>query len=174
MAESFPLQQILDRFGGRVVVDEAVTDMPCLKVAPDDLVALCRYLRDEAELKFNFMSDICGVDFYPQNPRFEVVYHLFSIPFGWRIRLKCRLGEPLAAPTITGVWPTANWHEREAYDMYGIVFEGHPDLRRIYMWAEFEGFPMRKDFPLRGYKDKYNPLGAARDDGVPGRKGDIP
>lgn len=167
VAADFPLEAIIERFAGRVAVDEAVTDMACVKVAPDDLIELCLYLRDDDALKFNFMADICGVDFHPKTPRFMLVYHLYSIPFGWRLRLKCTLSEPPVAPTITPVWTTANWHEREAWDMYGIHFEGHPDLRRIYMWEEFEGFPMRKDYPLAGYKDDYNPFGAERPDEGP-------
>lgn len=162
MAEAFPLARIIKQYSGKVTVDERVTDMPCVKVGPETLVELCLYLRDDEAFKFNFMADICGVDFYPDLPRFELVYHLYSIPFGWRLRIKCRLDDPPVAPTITAIWTTANWHEREAYDMYGIVFEGHPDLRRIYMWEEFDGWPMRKDFPLRGYKDKYNPYGAEK------------
>ena len=94
-----------------------------------------------------------------------MVYHLYSIPFIMRARLKCRAGDPPKVPSVVGVWRTANWHEREAYDMYGIQFDGHPDLRRIYMWEEFEGFPMRKDFPLKGYKDAYNPFGEDKDAG---------
>ncbi|WP_217434215.1 NADH-quinone oxidoreductase subunit C [Leisingera sp. ANG59] len=165
MASEVPLAKVLERFGGKVELDETATDMPCLLVPPEDLVELCLFLRDDAELQFNFLSDICGVDFHPEIPRFMLVYHLVSIPNHWRLRLKCRLFDPPAAPTITPVWTTANWHEREAYDMYGIIFDGHPDLRRLYMWDEFDGFPMRRDFPLRGYKDNYNPLGATRRDG---------
>ena len=163
MAGALQTEQIIAHFGERVAIDTAVTDMPCLKVGPADLVELCYYLRDDEAYKFNFMADICAVDFHPKTPRFQLVYHLFSIPYNWRIRIKCTLPDPPVAPTIIPVWTTANWHEREAYDMYGIDFEGHPDLRRIYMWEEFEGFPMRKDFPLRGFKDKYNPLGAEKD-----------
>ena len=159
MESDFPLTIVIDRFEGKVGVDAAVTDMICLTVRPEYLVELCQFLRDDDALQFNFMADICGVDFYPNTPRFELVYQLYSIPLKWRIRIKCRLDEPPVAPTITAIWTTANWHEREAYDMYGIVFEGHPDLRRIYMWEEFDGFPMRRDYPLRGYKDDYNPLG---------------
>ncbi len=162
MPDQFPVEKIIDCFGGRVSIDEQVTDMACVVVSPNDLVELCLFLRDDDTFKFNFMADICGVDFYPQVPRYQLVYHLFSIPFGWRLRIKCPLEDPPKAPTITDIWTTANWHEREAYDMYGIIFEGHPDLRRIYMWQEFEGWPMRRDFPLRGYKDKYNPFGAER------------
>ncbi|PCI34360.1 MAG: NADH-quinone oxidoreductase subunit C [Alphaproteobacteria bacterium] len=164
MDDVLPLSRIIDHFEDRVTVDETVSDMPCVVVGPDDLVALCTFLRDDDLLQFNFMADICGVDFYPDSPRFQLVYHLYSIPFGWRIRIKCLLADPPLAPTITDIWTTANWHEREAYDMYGIVFEGHPDLRRIYMWEEFEGWPMRKDFPLRGYKDAYNPFGDEKKD----------
>ena len=167
MAGAFPLSKIIDRFDGKVAVDEAVTDMACVTVKPTDLVELCLFLRDDEDLKFDFMADICGVDFHPKTPRYELVYHLYSIPFGWRLRIKCRLSDPPIAPTITQVWTTANWHEREAYDMYGIVFDGHPDLRRIYMWEEFEGWPMRKDFPLRGYKDAYNPFGVDKSEGNP-------
>ena len=88
-----------------------------------------------------------------------MVFHLYSLAHQHRLRLKCRLGDPPHAPTVTGIWSTANWHERETFDMYGIVFDGHPNFKRIYMWDEFEGYPMRKDFPLRGYKDAYNPYG---------------
>lgn len=162
MAEEFLPAKLLELFGGRVTVDQGSKDMPCLIVPPGDLVELCQTLRDDPALQFNFLSDICAVDYLPQEPRFVLVYHLVSLPNLWRLRLKCPLPDPPSAPTVTPVWTTANWHEREAYDMYGIPFEGHPDLRRIYMWDEFDGYPMRRDFPLRGYKDDYNPLGVAK------------
>jgi NADH-quinone oxidoreductase subunit C len=129
-------------------------------VLPEMIVELCRFLKEHPALRFNFLSDICGVDHYPGTPRYEAVYHLYSLPNKWRVRIKCRLGDPPVVPSVTGVWRTANWHEREAWDMYGIRFEGHPDLRRIYMWEGFVGFPQRKDFPLRGYKDNLNPFGS--------------
>jgi NADH-quinone oxidoreductase subunit C len=130
-----------------------------LVIKRGSLVALCGFLKQDPKLRFNFLSDICGVDFYPQTPRFEVVYHLYSIPFKYRLRLKCKLEEDQSIASVTCIWKTANWHEREAYDMYGIVFEGHPYLKRIYLWEGFEGYPLRKDFPLKGYKDEYNPFG---------------
>ncbi|MES0827083.1 NADH-quinone oxidoreductase subunit C [Ruegeria sp. SCP11] len=136
--------------------------------SPKIIVDLCRFLKDE--LGFNFLSDICGVDYLPDTPRFEVVYHLYSLSDKWRIRLKCRLEDPPHIASVAGVWRTANWHEREAWDMYGITFDGHPDLRRIYMWEGFEGFPQRKDFPLRGYRDELNPFGA---EGVPPTRPDL-
>ena len=162
MPDQFPVEKIIDCFGGRVSIYEQGTAIVRVVVSRNDLVELCLFLRDDDTFKFNFMADIGGVDFYPKLPRYQLVYHLFSIPFRWRLRIKCPLEDPPKAPTITDIWTPANWHEREAYDMYGIIFEGHPDLRRIYMWQEFEGWPMRRDFPLRGYKDKYNPFGAER------------
>lgn len=167
MSGQFPLNQLIDSFNGRISIDPNVIDMPCVVVSPKDLVELCLLLRDDDAFKFNFMADIGGIDFHPNTPRYQLVYHLYSISLGWRLRIKCPLDDPPKAPTITHLWTTANWHEREAYDMFGIVFEGHPDLRRIYMWQEFEGWPMRKDFPLRGYKDKYNPFGEERPDATP-------
>jgi NADH-quinone oxidoreductase subunit C len=154
------LALIAERFG------EAVEDLGsghgvhAFAAPPELIVDLCRFLKDHPELRFNFLSDICGVDHHPATPRLEAVYHLYSLPNKWRLRIKCRLGDPPHIPSVTGVWRTANWHEREAWDMYGIAFDGHPDLRRIYMWEGFEGFPQRKDFPLRGYRDELNPFGA--------------
>ena len=159
VAGDMPLAAVLQPYDQRVSLDQGAADMPCLLVPPDDLAALCTQLRDDPALKFDFLSDICAVDIFPKTPRFMLVYHLFSVTHKWRLRLKCCLGDPACAPTVIPVWTTANWHEREAYDMYGIHFDGHPDLRRIYMWDGFDGFPMRRDFPLRGYKDDYNPLG---------------
>lgn len=147
------------RYEGRIVNEGDATDMPAFHVAPDLIVEFCQFLKDDPSLRFDYLCDVCGVDFFPDEPRFSVVYHLYSIPFKHRIRIKCSAGDPPVIPTVTGVWSTANWHEREAFDMYGIQFEDHPDLRRIYMWDEFEGWPMRKDFPVKGYKDEYNPFG---------------
>lgn len=133
--------------------------MHTLMVTADHLLALCHFLKLNDALQFNFLSDICGVDHHLQHPRFETVYHLYSIPNKFRLRIKCRFEEDEPPPSIVPVWKTANWHEREAYDMYGIRFMRHPDLRRIYMWEGYEGYPMRKDYPLRGYVDQYNPFG---------------
>ena len=115
------------------------------------ITRVCQFLRDDPELCFDSLRDLCGADYYRPDDRFEVVYNLYSLKNKFRLRLKVRVDESdLHVPTVTGVWATANWHEREAYDMYGIVFDGHPDLRRIYMSEEFEYHPLRKDFPLMG------------------------
>ncbi|MFQ5534422.1 MAG: NADH-quinone oxidoreductase subunit C [Sphingomonadales bacterium] len=156
-------ERMEQRFACRVRDGGVGIDMPTVLADADVVVELCSFLKHDPALRFDFLSDMCGVDHHPERPRFEVVYHLYSIPFNSRLRIKCRFDEPPHVPSVTGVWSTANFHEREAFDMYGIMFDGHPDLRRIYMWDEFEGYPLRKDFPLRGYKDAYNPFGEEKD-----------
>jgi NADH-quinone oxidoreductase subunit C len=153
------LEKLKKRFSKEIIDIYEAFDLHTVVVDKDKIVEVCHFLRDDPKLRFNYLSDVCGVDYYPADPRFEVVYHLYSIPFKHRLRLKCKVNEGELVPTVVGIWKTANWHERETYDMYGIVFEGHPDLKRIYLWEGFEGHPMRKDYPLKGYKDKYNPFG---------------
>ena len=107
----------------------------------------------EPSLQFTFLSDITTVDRFPLEPRFEINYHLLSIEHKTRLRLKVRLagGDP-AILSVTPVWPTANWHERENFDLFGIRFEGHPDLSRILMPDDWEGYPLRKDYPVEGFR----------------------
>ena len=118
------------------------------------IVSACAYLKSAPDLEFNFLSDLCGFDRGPEEePRFEVNYHLFSTTKHHRVRLKVLLNEDdLHVPSVTGVWRTANWHERETYDLFGIVFDEHPDLRRILLPDDWQGHALRKDFPLRGYE----------------------
>jgi NADH-quinone oxidoreductase subunit C len=122
-------------------------------VSASDLVRIARYLATEPALLFSFLSDISVVDRFPLEPRFEVNYHLVSLEKRARLRVKVRLpgGEP-TVPSVTAIWPTANWHERENFDLFGIRFEGHPDLRRILMPDEWEGYPLRKDYPVEGFR----------------------
>ncbi len=118
-------------------------------VRPGDIPEICRFLKTEPELKFNFLSCITAVDYMgKRDTRFEIVYVLFSIPNRARIIIKTRVNEGQEAPTLTSLWTTANWQEREVYDMFGIKFAGHPDLTRILMDDDWVGFPQRKDFPL--------------------------
>jgi NADH-quinone oxidoreductase subunit C len=116
------------------------------------IVDACRLLKDERQ--FDMLADLCGADRGPEEePRFVVNYHLFSTKHHDRIRLKVRVDEADPhIPTVTGLWKTANWHERETYDMLGIIFDGHPDLRRILLPSDFDGHALRKDYPLRGYE----------------------
>lgn len=122
-------------------------------VRRDRLVELMEFLRDEPSLKFNFLSDESAVDLGEfAEPRFAVAYHLYSLAHNHRLRIKVFLEEEDAwLPTVCEVWKAANWLEREIYDMFGIDFVGHPDLRRILMPADYEGHPLRKDFPVKGY-----------------------
>ena len=113
----------------------------------------CVLLRDDPNCPFNFLSDVTCVDWYPTQPRFEVIYHLFSISKKERIRLKVRLnGEAPAVESVTSVWPAANYFEREVFDLFGVRFTGHPYLRRLLMPEEWEGHPLRKDYPVEGYR----------------------
>jgi NADH-quinone oxidoreductase subunit C len=122
-----------------------------LVVAPADIVRVLTALRDDTQCLFEVLIDICGVDYPERDKRFDVVYHLLSPRRNQRIRIKCEADEDTALPSAVGVFPAANWFEREAYDMYGILFSGHPDLRRILTDYGFQGHPLRKDFPLTGY-----------------------
>ena len=113
----------------------------------------CALLRDDANCPFNYLSDVTCVDWYPSEPRFEVVYHLLSIPNKERVRLKVKLnGDGPALDSITSVWPGANYFEREVFDLFGVRFNGHPYLRRILMPENWEGHPLRKDYPVEGYR----------------------
>ena len=123
-------------------------------ISREHIVAACAWLKATPGLEFNFLADVCGFDQGPEEElRFEVNYHLFSTTKHHRVRLKVVLGEgDMRVPTVTGVWRTANWHERETYDLFGVVFDGHPDLRRILLPDDWQGHALRKDFPLRGYE----------------------
>ena len=113
----------------------------------------CVVLRDDKDCPFNYLSDVTCVDWYPSDPRFEVVYHLLSISKKERVRLKVRLqDESPAVESVTSVWPAANYFEREVFDLFGVRFTGHPYLRRLLMPEDWEGHPLRKDYPVEGYR----------------------
>jgi len=120
-----------------------------VEVAKDALLDVARFLRDDNDMQFALLSDVTAVDYLPQEPRFAVVYHLLSLARRRRLRLRVWVFEAEAElPSVTGIWPGANWYEREVYDMFGISFTGHPDLSRILMPDDWEGHPLRKDYPL--------------------------
>lgn len=123
-------------------------------VRKDDIVSVCEFVKNDPDLAFDMLIDLCGVDMYRPEARFEVVYNLYSLKNKKYLRLKVNVDEanPIVR-TVTGVWSGANWHERETFDMFGIKFSGHPDLRRMYMPEEYEYYPLRKDFPLMGIPD---------------------
>ena len=117
------------------------------------ILRAAEYLATEPSLRFSFLSDLTAVDRFPIEPRFELNYHLLSLDRTERLRLRVKLpgAEPIVA-SVTPVWPTANWHERESFDLFGIRFQGHPDLTRILMPDEWEGYPLRKDYPVEGFR----------------------
>ena len=120
-----------------------------LVILPADLREVAKVCRDD--LSFNYLLDISSVDNFGEEPRFEMVYELYSMSMGTHLRLKIRVSEDSGeVPTVSDIWPTANWHEREVYDMMGLRFADHPDLRRILMWDGYPYFPLRKEFPLEG------------------------
>ena len=126
-------------------------------VLADKIVEVCRFLRDDPELSFAFLSFVGGVDWYPQTPRFEIVYQLYSVKHRHRFRVKARIdgdsGADAAIDSVTGLWPTANWHERETAEMFGIVFRNHPDPRKLLLPDNWKVHPLRKDFPVTGTEE---------------------
>ena len=119
-------------------------------VSREDLLMVARALRDRADLGFTFLAELTAVDFWPREPRFELVYLLVSIEHRLRLRVKVKLhGEDARVPTVTLLWPAANWLEREVWDLFGITFDGHPDPRRLLMPEDWEGYPLRKDYPVQ-------------------------
>ena len=125
-----------------------------LEIAPERIVAACACLKQERQ--FVRLADLTAVDWHPREPRFEVVYHLHSFQGNERLRLKCLLaGGAPEIDSVTSVWRSADWHEREVFDLFGIVFRNHPNLRRIMMPDDWDGHPLRKDYPVHGYKYSY-------------------
>jgi NADH-quinone oxidoreductase subunit C len=133
-----------------------------MEVEAADLPTVMRFLHDDKKCRFTMLIDVCGVDYLgapvspqPANRRFAVVYHLLSLTHNQRIRVKTFVGEGQGVPSLVSLHPSAGWFERETYDMFGINFIGHPDLRRLLTDADFDGFPLRKDFPLEGHVEVY-------------------
>lgn len=142
---------ITGKLGSAVVGSTITLGELTIGVERDQIVPVLTFLRDDPKCRFAILIDICGVDWPARENRFDVVYHMLSPWLNHRVRLKLQTDETAAVPSATDVFPTANWYEREAYDMYGILFSGHPDLRRLLTDYGFQGYPLRKDFPLTGY-----------------------
>ena len=143
--------------GTRIAYGELTLD-----VERADIVKVATFLRDDPSCLFTTIIDVCGADYPERLSRFDVVYHLLSMKQNLRIRLKLEVDEVSTVPSICGVFPGANWFEREAYDMYGILFTGHPELRRLLADYGFDGHPLRKDFPLTGFVEVRYDEGAKR------------
>ncbi len=148
------INRLKERVPSSILATEEFRGDLTVVVAREDIVRVAEFIKADPLLAFDLIIDVFGVDMYRVEERFEVIYNVFSISNRRFLRLKVRVPEdPPDVPSVTGVWPGANWHERETWDMFGIRFTGHPDLRRLYMPEEFEHFPLRKDFPLMGIPD---------------------
>jgi len=145
------VQDLRARFGDQIQDITIVNGEITLLTEAGKLVGMLTALRDGEEMRFTELVDVCGVDYPHREKRFDLVYHLLSITNNRRLRIKVMLGEDEVAPSVSAVFPSAIWFEREAFDMYGIAFSDHPDLRRILTDYGFEGHPLRKDFPLTGH-----------------------
>ncbi len=144
-------EHIFASLGEKVLGFEVAFGDLAVTVQRDAIVDVVTFLRDDARCRFISFVDVCGVDYPAREERFDVVYHLMSPHLNQRIRVKLSAGEDTPVPSICAVYPGANWFEREAYDLYGVLFSGHPDLRRILTDYGFDGHPLRKDFPLTGF-----------------------
>ena len=142
---------IADKVGDALLSQQTVFGEYTIVVARDQIAKVMRFLRDDPRCRFECLIDICGVDWPARNQRFDVVYHLLSPRRSTRLRVKLETDETTPVPSIVETYPAANWYERETYDMYGILFSDHPDLRRLLTDYGFQGHPLRKDFPLSGF-----------------------
>jgi len=144
-------------FGKELILERnEVYKQPFLLIQTEMIEKVCHFLHTHSSCYFDFLTSITGVDNHPQENTLEVIYHLYSIPFNQHIILKVKVDRDITVslpkvPTVTTIWKSANWHERETFDFFGIHFEGHPDLRRILLPANWEGFPMRKDYQAQEY-----------------------
>jgi NADH-quinone oxidoreductase subunit C len=145
------LAKLRQKFSDSILAAEEFAGDLLITIPRNSLLAISQFLRDDGELRFDSLRDVLAIDQYRPQDRFEVVYNIYSVPNRFRVFLKIRVDESdLKVPTLIPIWPAADWMEREVYDMHGIKFEGHQDLRRIYMPDEFEYHPLRKEFPLMG------------------------
>ena len=160
MAETqTPLDHLKEKFPSSILEVTTFRGELTVTVAKKDLCEICKLLYSDPDLQYQFLTDLCGMDFFPQKPRFQVVYLLYSMKNNQRLRLKANVGEEESISSVETVWKAANWLEREAFDLFGISFENHSDLRRILLWDGYEGHPLRKDFPVEGpdFDKPFNP-----------------
>jgi len=146
---------IMDNFGAGIAGVTTAHGEVTVRATRDILNPLLRFLKEDEEFACDFLTDLCGVDYLPASPRFQVVYHLYSLKHKHRLRVKVAVEEsdPVVDSCIS-LWAGADWHERECFDLFGIIFKGHPNLQRILLPTDFAGHPLRKDFPLEGIKEQ--------------------
>jgi NADH-quinone oxidoreductase subunit C len=159
MEASITLNKLIEKFPDSVIETHAYRKDDTAIVKKDDVFKVLVFLRDDPALLYNFMMDLTAVDYFGKDPRFEVVYHLYSLHHNTRVRIKARVAESdCVIDSITSIWVSADWFEREVFDLYGIHFKGHPELRRILMYEGFEGHPLRKDYPIKKRQPLIGPI----------------
>jgi NADH-quinone oxidoreductase subunit C len=144
------VKKLQKKFPASVLEVKTFRDEVNVTVQKKDIFEVCKFLYADPDLQYQMLTDLCGVDFYPEVPRFEVVYLLYSMTKHQRLRLKVKVGNSESVSSVESIWKAADWLEREVYDLFGISFDNHPDLRRILLWDGYEGHPLRKDFPVEG------------------------
>jgi NADH-quinone oxidoreductase subunit C len=142
---------LADRLGPKLLGSDIALGELTIEVGREEIPEIIAFLRDDSLCRFGCLIDICGVDYPERERRFDIVYHLLSPWLNHRIRVRTKTDAAIPVPSVTGLFPAADWFEREAYDLYGILFAGHPDLRRLLTDYGFQGHPLRKDFPLTGF-----------------------
>jgi NADH-quinone oxidoreductase subunit C len=147
---SLAVKRLKERFPDSILDTKTFRDEFSVTVQKKDILEICKFLYSDPDLQYQMLTDLCGVDYLPESPRFEVVYLLYSMKNQQRLRVKIRVAESESVSSVESIWKAANWLEREVYDLFGIPFDNHPDLRRILLWDGYEGNPLRKDFPVEG------------------------
>lgn len=151
-------EKLAGKFGPDILTFDSTFDGVSIGVPPEKVLQICHYLRDDPELDFDFLSFLAGIDHFPANPRFEVVYQIYSVKNVHRLRLKAKIadteGSSPSIQSVTKIWRTADWHERETSEMFGITFLNHPDPRKLLLPDEWQAHPLRKDFPLEGSEEE--------------------
>jgi NADH-quinone oxidoreductase subunit C len=151
MAEmNLAVKKLQEKFSASVLEVKTFRDEVNVTLQKKDIFEICQFLYSDSDLQYRMLTDLCGVDFFPESPRFEVVYLLYSMKNQQRLRLKIKIGDSESVSSVESIWKAANWLEREIYDLFGIPFDNHPDLRRILLWDGYEGHPLRKDYPVEG------------------------
>jgi NADH-quinone oxidoreductase subunit C len=160
MEENITISKLHQNFPEHIIDTHHQHGDHTVRVKPDRILDIAKFLKEDPELDYNFLTDLTAVDYLGQEPRFEVVYHFYSLGKNQRIRIKVPLPEnQLEIDSLTPLWKTANWLERECSEFFGVTFKNHPDMRHLFLYDEFEGFPLRKDYPLKKRQPivKYRP-----------------